>query len=159
MQWEATGYFGAFMRPINGSQTLFANRLEKGTGGSYVPDGGDYHVKVNAMGKWRLKAVALPPGQAPESANVSQPDTESQANLPPCDGPDATEEIKELVLNSPWGQVTHIRVLDVGPITKTASPKGVEVCHAKLITTGGDINFDFQNVRTNGKIYMSGRRR
>ncbi|MBV9251917.1 MAG: hypothetical protein JO227_22090 [Acetobacteraceae bacterium] len=110
------------------------------------------------MGQWRLKAVALPAGEAPETAKVEQP-AEDQADLPPCDGPDAVSDVTELVSASPWAQTMHIRVLDIGPITKTTSPEGVTVCHTKVITNGGTFPYDFHGIRENGKVYLSGHRR
>ena len=159
IEWDASGFFQTMLDRVGGGETIIANQIEGGPGSSYVPEGGDYYLKVSAMARWHARAVALPPGKAPESADLSQSGEESQADLPPCDGPNADDEVRDLVQNSPLGQAGHIRVLDVGPITKTTSPKGVEVCHTKLITSGGEEDYDFQNIRRNGSIFITGRPR
>jgi len=160
IQWDARGFFQATLNHVGADKTIIANQTEGSTGSSYVSEGGDYYLDISALGPWRTRAVALPPGQAPDSADVQEPPAgENQAGLPPCNGPDASTEITELVQSSPWGQVAHIRVLDVGPITATLSPRGIEVCHTTLVTTGGTVKYDFQYMRQNGKIFTSGRPR
>jgi hypothetical protein len=159
IQWDASGFFQATLNRVGGDDSIIANQIQGGPGSSYVPEGGDYYLKVSAMAGWRAKAVALPSGTAPDSGNVQPSSEESRADLPPCDGRDASKEVTELVQNSPWEQLMHIRVLDVGPITATTSPKGVEVCHTMLVTSGSIIGYDFQNIRQNGKIFISGRQR
>ncbi|MBV9251671.1 MAG: hypothetical protein JO227_20805 [Acetobacteraceae bacterium] len=99
-----------------------------------------------------MKAVALPPGEAPQSADVEPPE-EDQSGLPPLD---ADKDVTELANESPWAQLMNMRVLDVGPLTKATSPKGVDVCRTKLITTGGSFWYDLHNVRENGNVYIRG---
>lgn len=158
LRWDAGGFFQATLEKVGGEEDTVANQLQPGQGSSYVPTAGDYYVKFVAMSHWTAKAVALAPGTAPETADVAKPSDldEDQSGLPPCDDLNASEEVKQLVENSPLGRTTHLQVLDVGPVTKTTSPKGAVICHTRIVTTGGEMNFDFQSVRRNGKEFVTG---
>ena len=144
---------------MDGDETLIANQIQGGPGSSYVAEGGDYYLKVSAMARWQTSAVTLAPSTTPEAGDAKPGADTTQADLPPCNDAAAPTDVTDLVQDSPWGQMGHIRVLDVGPITTTTSPKGIEVCHATLVTTAGTFGYDFHNVRENGKVFISGHRR
>jgi hypothetical protein len=75
VQWETTEYFSAYLDQVGGHQTLIAN--QNSAGSSYVPDGGNFYIKIEAMGDWHIRVVALPSEQVvpPPSVVVAIPQT------------------------------------------------------------------------------------
>jgi hypothetical protein len=71
LQWSASGFFQAFLKRAGGDDEIVANQVEAGSGSSYVADGGDYSLTVNAMERWTAKAVAVRPEQAPSGADAT----------------------------------------------------------------------------------------
>ena len=62
LQWQMSGdLFQAMMYKIGNDKMpdIVANQIEAGLGTYYIPNGGDYYIKFNAMGKWSARVVAL----------------------------------------------------------------------------------------------------
>ena len=60
VQWSSDDFIQIFLEKAEGGLgDLVANEAETGSGSSYQPRGGSYYLKVNALGNWRIKVVAM----------------------------------------------------------------------------------------------------
>jgi hypothetical protein len=60
LQWTNTsGYFSVHLVKIGGESELVARQSDAGNSSSYVPNGGDYYLKVSATSSWEIRAVSL----------------------------------------------------------------------------------------------------
>ena len=164
LQWNTSeGYFSATLHRTSGAESreaLLANGTEAGSSSSYQPTGGDFYLGFQAGQPWSARVVSLPVSKIPESQSVTGEPllkvSGDQSDLPPCNGSGASEDIKNLVENSPLGKTLNITVLHVGTITSRAIRDGMNICTAALITNGGDRSYDFQYYREDGEIYIFG---
>lgn len=93
IQWTAsTGYFRIYLVKVGGKDELIANQDEPGTSSSYVPEAGDYYLKVNADAIWTIKIVSLPT-TAPASTDVRPLSSDSASQV--ADDPSATRRTRQ----------------------------------------------------------------
>ncbi len=164
LQWNtARGYFSITLHRLSGRgpmQDLLANGIADGSSSSYQPSGGDFYIEFEAMQAWSARVVSIPASaisEAKEDEEPLIPVEGDQSGLPPCDGPGASDEIKQLVEKSPMGQMMHISVLNVGTIKSRKIKDGMAICNAPLMTNGGEMSYDFQYYRKDGNVYVYGR--
>jgi hypothetical protein len=86
LQWQSNGLFVVKLFDGNGNYDLIASESEPGTSRSYVPNGGNYYIKITASGGWKMKAVSLSgeqqsTGDAPEPPPAAVP---PQIAVPPA---------------------------------------------------------------------------
>lgn len=165
LQWSTDkGYFSATLHRTSGPGSkveLLANGMGGGSSSSYRPTGGDFYLEFGAMQRWSARVVSVP---APDSIKTD-PESEEpllnvsgdQSGLPPCNGAGASDEIKNLIEHSPLGQTMHISVIHVGAITSRQIKDGMSICSAPLMTNGGEISYDFQFYRKDGRIFIYGK--
>lgn len=62
LRWDATGdHFSAWIFSQNGDPVdSLAKQRKPGSGSSYYPKGGTYHLRINAVGDWTVTVVQLP---------------------------------------------------------------------------------------------------
>jgi hypothetical protein len=165
LQWDtAAGYFSATLHRTSGpgaKLALLANGAEGGSSSSYQPTGRDFYIEFQAMQRWSARVVSvLGPegGHAPTASEEPLlPVSGDQSDLPACDGPNGSNEIKKLVENSPFGQMMRISVLHVGRIVSKPIRDSMSVCTAPLMTNGGEMLYDFQFYRKDGEVYIFGK--
>jgi hypothetical protein len=61
IQWDAKGsLFQVFLYTANGDMSgILANQSGSSKGSSYQAKGGQYYIKVNAIGNWTFKIVQI----------------------------------------------------------------------------------------------------
>ena len=60
LQWDSSGLIQIYLyRAGNDMPDIVANQPSAGKGSSYQPEPGDYYMKVNALGAWKARVVAV----------------------------------------------------------------------------------------------------
>jgi uncharacterized protein len=84
LQWKPTGgFFALTLNRLGGTDELIANQTSNAESSSYVPERGDYYLKVEADAPWTVKAVRVAPlagDSSNQSSTNSTEETDSSAN-------------------------------------------------------------------------------
>jgi hypothetical protein len=95
IQWTAaSGYFSIHLARVGGREELIANQVAPSDSSSYVPNPGDYYLKITSSAPWGIKIVPVEPTEPVGAATNA---LRTGALSGPDDGPITTARPPELV--------------------------------------------------------------